>query len=59
MVEYTFNTENAYFSTTPRVEVISRTKEQVVFKIPFGIKQVAISTKINGDILEKVYKVSL
>lgn len=59
MVEYIFNTENAYFSTTPRVEVVSRTKEQVVFKIPFGIAQVAISTKTNGEIVEKVYKVSL
>jgi hypothetical protein len=59
MVEYTFNTEGAYFSATPKVEVVSRTKEKIVFKVPFGIFQVSISTKNNGIIIEKVYQVSL
>lgn len=59
MVEYTFNTEEAFFSATPKVEVVSRTKEKIVFKVPFGIFQVSISTKNNGAIIEEVYQVSL
>lgn len=57
MVEYTFTTESAYFVTTPKVEIISRKKDKVTFKIPFGIEQVSISTKSNGVNVEKFYKV--
>lgn len=59
MVDYTFSTENAYFVATPKVEIISRKKDKVIFKIPFGIEQVSISTKTNEVIVEKFYKVVL
>lgn len=59
MVEYTFTTEGAYFSSTPRVEVISRSLSQVKFKVPYGIEEVTISTKSSGLIEETTYKVVL
>jgi len=57
MVEYKFSTENAYFVTTPKVDIISRKKTEVTFKVPFGIEQVSISTRSNGVNVEKFYKV--
>jgi hypothetical protein len=59
MVEYVFSTEDAYFAATPAVEIISRQAVQIKFKIPFGIEEIVISTKINGTIVDKIYKVVL
>lgn len=57
MVEYNFSTEGAYFSATPKVEVLRRTKTSIKFKIPFGINQVSIATRSNGIVVEKFYRV--
>jgi len=57
MVEYTFLTEDAVFSATPAVELIQRRKSEIKFKVPFGIEEVAITTKINGLNVQKLYKV--
>lgn len=59
MVEYIFSTESAYFAATPKLEIISRKKDKVTFKIPFGIEQVSISTKKDGLVVEKFYRVVL
>ena len=48
MVEYTFKTEDAYFSTTPAVEIISRKRTEITFRVPFGISQVSIAIKQTG-----------
>lgn len=56
-IEYNFSTEEAYFSATPKVDVISRSKKNIKFEIPLGISQVSISTKKEGTIVEKIYKV--
>ena len=57
MVEYTFLTEDAVFSATPAVELIQRRKSEIKFKVPFGIGEVAITTKIDGLNVQKLYKV--
>lgn len=57
MVEYIFTTEMGFFATTPAVIVINRKKTEVTFKVPFGVEEVAITTKENGIEIEKLYKV--
>ena len=57
MVEYTFLTEDAVFSATPAVELIQRRKSEIKFKVPFGIAEVTITTKIDGSNVQKLYKV--
>lgn len=57
MVEYTFLTEDAVFSATPAVELIQRKRNEIKFKVPFGIGEVAITTKIDGLNVQKLYKV--
>jgi hypothetical protein len=57
MVNYTFKTEDAYFATTPAVEIISRKRTEVTFRIPFGISQVSIAIKLEGVIVDELYKV--
>lgn len=57
MVEYTFATEMAFFTTTPAVEIVSRKKNEIRFKVPFGIEQLVITTKESGSEIEKIYKV--
>lgn len=59
MIEYSFSTEEGYFVATPKVEIISRKNDLVKFKVPFGINQVSITTKLNGINVEKLYKVVL
>lgn len=57
MIEYTFTTEMAFFTATPAVEIIERKSSEIMFKIPFGIEQVAITTKKDGNEIERIYKV--
>jgi len=59
LVDYYFSTEDAYFSATPKIDVINREKTKIHFQVPFGISEVAISTKMNGAIVEKIYRVIL
>lgn len=57
MVEYTFTTESGYFASTPRVDLLSRSVSEVKFRVPYGISEVSISTRKDGNIVEKNYKV--
>lgn len=57
MVEHTVDTENAYFAASPRVEVIARTRSKITFKIPFGISEVVLETRKEGEVLSKLYRV--
>jgi len=59
MTEYTFTTESAFFAATPRVEVLSRKALEIKFRIPFGIEQVTISTRISGVEVPVTYEVVL
>lgn len=56
--EYTFDTENGYFVTDKKVNILNRTINAVTFTIPFGIEVITIQTKINSVIEPPVeYKV--
>lgn len=57
MVEYTFKTEDAFFSTTPAVEILAKKRTEVKFRVPFGISEISIKVKENAIISEKTYKV--
>ena len=57
MVEYSFTTEDALFSSTPAVEIIKRTRSEIKFKVPFGINKVTISTRVSGLIVQNIYEV--
>jgi hypothetical protein len=58
MTEYTFSTYMAYFASSPKVEILERTRSSIKFKIPYGIENITISTKnSSGEIEEKVYSV--
>lgn len=59
LVDYYFSTEDAFFSATPKIDVIKREKTKIHFQVPFGISEVAISTRTNGIDVEKFYKVIL
>ena len=56
--EYTFDTENGYFVTDKKVNILNRRINAVTFTIPFGIEVITIQTKINSVIEPPVeYKV--
>lgn len=58
MTDYTFETFNAYFASTPKVEVLSRKSTEVIFQVPFGVTTVTIGVKNESDeIVETVYTV--
>lgn len=59
MVEYEFSTQGAVFAATPAVEVLSRGLSRIKFRVPFGIDTVAITTKVAGENVQKLYKVVL
>lgn len=58
-IEYIFDTEDFYFASNPKVEIILREKNRIGFKIPFGISTISIETKELGVIIDKTYSVVL
>jgi len=59
MTEYTFATELGYFVAIPKVDVLSRNALEVTFRVPFGIPNVQISTKVGGTATPIDYEVVL
>lgn len=55
--EISFDTEEGYFAASDSVEIIDIQQTKVLIKIPFGIENIKISTKQNGNIVENEYKV--
>lgn len=55
--EYTFGTENGYFVTDKKVNVLNRTINAVTFTVPFGTEVIKIQTKINSVIEPIEYEV--
>lgn len=51
-------TEEGYFRTSNKnINIQKRTATMVSFSIPFGISEVIIENKENGDIVQKTYRV--
>lgn len=56
--EIEVSTNNAYFESTPNVQIISRQVDKVKFIVPFGVDILTIKTKNeNNEVCEKTYKV--
>lgn len=55
--EYTFDTENGYFVTDKKVNILNRTINAVTFIVPFGTEVITIKTKINSVIEPVEYEV--
>ena len=54
----TIETQDGHFKINNKnVKIQKRTETQIVFVIPFGIKEVEIEIKEKGDIISKVYRV--
>ena len=54
----TVTTQDGYFkSNNKNIKIQTRTNEQVIFSIPFGISEVEIEIKEKGDIISKQYRV--
>ena len=58
-IEHSFNTSEGYFSTSTPLYIKSRTENQIIAEIPFGITEVSISTKISGEVQTIQYKVEV
>ena len=52
------STEDGYFKVNNKnIKPLKRTKNEVIFTIPFGIEEVVVETKEKGDIVVKTYRV--
>lgn len=58
-LDYSFDTEEGYISFDKKIKIISRTLNSIKINIPFGIDDVTISIKKNGEIVSTYYKVRL
>lgn len=57
-ITYTFTTEDGYFNPSVSVNIKERKATSIKFSIPFGIKELNISTKESGEIITKSYTVA-
>lgn len=54
----TQSTEQGYFKADNKnIKIKKRTDNEVIFLIPFGVKEVTIQFKEKGDMIEKIYRV--
>lgn len=56
-IPITVQTQNGYFKSNKRVEIINREDDKVVFIIPFGVEEVEIEIKEKGDRISRIYRV--
>lgn len=52
-----FETETGYFKVDKTIQILERTATSVKFIIPFGINEINIEVKKNGEIVSEYYKV--
>ena len=56
-INLTVPTENAYFKyNNSNIKVISRSANEVVFCLPFGVDEVTIDTKQEGKVVTTTYR---
>ena len=48
-------TEDGHFKTNNKVDIIKLTNSKVIFSVPFGIKELIVETKQNGEVVSTVY----
>ena len=54
-IDITVSTEEGYFKYNKKIAVKRHTATQVVFSIPFGITEVTIQTKKDGEVVSTTY----
>lgn len=54
-VDITVTTESGYFKSDKKVVIKAHTASQVIFSIPFGITEVTIQTKEQGEVVSTTY----
>lgn len=54
-VNITVSTEEGYFKSDKKVVIKAHTATQVIFSIPFGITEVTIQTKQQGEVVSTTY----
>lgn len=56
-INLTVPTENAYFKyNNPNIKVISRSANEIVFCLPFGVDEVTVDTKQEGKVVTTTYR---
>ena len=48
-------TEDGHFKTNNKVDIIKLTNSKIIFTVPFGIKELIVETKQNGEVVSTVY----
>jgi len=56
-MDITVSTEEGYFKADKAVKIKKHTATEVVFFLPFGIKEVEVLTKYQGEVETRTYKV--
>jgi len=56
-INYTFGTLQGFFNSSSPLNIKSRKENEVVFEIPYGLKEIEISVKNDAGIISKTYKV--
>lgn len=56
-IDYSFDTEDAYFNTSTPLNIKMRTENKIIFQIPYGINTVDINVKKGGNIQTTTYQV--
>ena len=54
-IDITVSTEEGYFKYNKKIAVKRHTANQVIFSIPFGITEVTIQTKKDGEVVSTTY----
>ena len=55
--EYNFSTEQGYFMSEPSVEIIKKTNNNVLVKIPYNINSLTVKVKELNNIVSYIYEV--
>ena len=54
----TVTTEDGYFKISNKAaKILKYTSTEIVFQPPFGVEEVTIQYKQNGQVLERIYKI--
>lgn len=57
-IEQNLSIQKGYFKTSCKVDIVSKTNDNVKFIIPYGIESITVNTKdIDGNNIDTVYKV--
>lgn len=56
-INVTLSTEGGYFNyNNPAIKVIARSATQVIFCLPFGVDEVVVETRKDGEVVSATYR---